>query len=594
MPSESDNSGSPPRMTRLLRRSAWLLAGLVVLVAAVLGVEAWLMRQLEPELRAGILAELEHHFHGKVELGSFRTTLREGLEVEGGGLRIWLPGLASGEDGSAAWFQQPWITVDRFHFHANWRMHPGDPVEIAVVRVEGVRILVPPSVDRPHLSAGTAAQTPGTTQGMGESASGLARSTLAGLLQPPKIVVRRIECADVDLVIERGLAAGKPRAGIPAAGASPTQTRPPLDFALRDLALTPDSNGGPTAFAVDMINPRPVGTVHAVGKVGPWKAAEATGRFSPADLPVSGDFTFSKADLSSIRGISGHLEATGKFDGLLHRIAVAGRSQCPDFRLERADTVPGVELDTNFRAVVDGTNGNVALEQVEAMLGHSHLNAHGLVERAVDAGTGTKGHDIALEVTVDRGRVEDFLHVSTAEQPLMTGNLTLTTHFHLRPNSGAETLPVLERLELEGQAQADGVHFTSDKIQETVKQISLRGLGQPGQVKATDAATIEAALTSHFTLAGGELTVPDLVARVPGAEIDVHGSYELAAGTLNFDGDARMQAPLSKMVGGWKGLLLKPADRFLRKNGAATDVPVHLTGTRGAPKFGVDWDRIGK
>ncbi len=594
MPSESDNSASPSRMRRLLRRGAWLLAGLVVVVAAVLGVEAWLMRQIEPELRAGIVAELEHHFHGKVELASFRTTLVEGLEVEGSGLRIWLPGPASGEDSSAPWFQQPWITVERFHFHANWRMHPGDPVEIAVVRVEGVRILVPPSVDRPHLSAGTAAQTQETAQLPAESASGLARSTLAGLLQPPKIVVRRIECADVDLVIERGLGGGKPRAGVPAGGAEPTPTKPPLDFALRDLALTPDSSGGPTAFAVDMINPRPVGTVHAVGKVGPWKGAEGTGRFSPADLPVTGDFTFSKADLSSIKGISGHLEATGRFDGVLHRIAVAGRSQCPDFRLERADTGPGVALATEFQATVDGTNGNVALDHVEATLGHSHLIAHGLVERAVDAGTGTRGHDITLEVAVDRGRIEDFLNVSTAEQPLMTGNLTLSTHFHLRPNAGADTQPVLERLELEGQAQAAGVHFTSGKIQETVKQISLRGLGQPGQVKATDAATIETALTSHFTLAGGVLTVPDVVARVPGAEIDVHGSYELAAGTLNFDGDAKMEAPLSKMVGGWKGFLLKPADRFLRRNGAATDVPVHLTGNRAAPKFGVDWDRIGK
>jgi len=37
-----------------------------------------------------------------------------------------------------------------------------------------------------------------------------------------------------------------------------------------------------------------------------------------------------------------------------------------------------------------------------------------------------------------------------------------------------------------------------------------------------------------------------------------------------------MEATVSKMVGGWKGLLLKPADRFFKKNGAGTEVPSTL------------------
>ena len=47
-------------------------------------------------------------------------------------------------------------------------------------------------------------------------------------------------------------------------------------------------------------------------------------------------------------------------------------------------------------------------------------------------------------------------------------------------------------------------------------------------------------------------------------------------------------------MGGWKGLLLKPADRYLRKNGAGTDVPIRVSGTRSAPEFGVEFDRLGK
>ena len=101
-------------------------------------------------------------------------------------------------------------------------------------------------------------------------------------------------------------------------------------------------------------------------------------------------------------------------------------------------------------------------------------------------------------------------------------------------------------------------------------------------------------MQGHFKLGGGNLQLPDLDYRVPGAEIVAHGTYGLKGGSLAFDGDARLDASLSKIVGGWKGLLLKPADRYLRKNGAGTDVPVHVTGTRKEPKFGVDFDRLGK
>jgi hypothetical protein len=53
-----------------------------------------------------------------------------------------------------------------------------------------------------------------------------------------------------------------------------------------------------------------------------------------------------------------------------------------------------------------------------------------------------------------------------------------------------------------------------------------------------------------------------------------------------------MDAPVSKMVGGWKGVLLKPADRFLKKDGAGTEVTIRIEGTREQPKFTIDFDRM--
>jgi hypothetical protein len=63
-------------------------------------------------------------------------------------------------------------------------------------------------------------------------------------------------------------------------------------------------------------------------------------------------------------------------------------------------------------------------------------------------------------------------------------------------------------------------------------------------------------------------------------------------GTLNFVGTAKMDASVSKIVGGWKGLLLKPANRYFKRGGAGTEVPIHIEGTREAPKFGIDFDRM--
>jgi hypothetical protein len=90
-------------------------------------------------------------------------------------------------------------------------------------------------------------------------------------------------------------------------------------------------------------------------------------------------------------------------------------------------------------------------------------------------------------------------------------------------------------------------------------------------------------------MAGGVISLPNLVYTVPGPTIDLKGTYGLDGGTLDFTGKAKMQATVSEMVGGWVGALLKPADRFFKKDGAGTEVPIRIQGTREQPKFGNDF-----
>ena len=71
--------------------------------------------------------------------------------------------------------------------------------------------------------------------------------------------------------------------------------------------------------------------------------------------------------------------------------------------------------------------------------------------------------------------------------------------------------------------------------------------------------------------------------------MNLTGVYSLDGNQFDFHGKARMDAKLSHMVTGWKSILLKPADPFFSKNGAGTEIPVKVTGTKSEPHFGADF-----
>jgi hypothetical protein len=199
------------------------------------------------------------------------------------------------------------------------------------------------------------------------------------------------------------------------------------------------------------------------------------------------------------------------------------------------------------------------------------------------------GHDIELNVHVDRARIEDFLNLASSKStPLLTGSLRMDTTLHIPP--GGE--PLHRRLMLDGEFHLDDARFTSVKIQDRIRELSLRGQGRPGDVKSTDPITIQSSMQGKFTMADGTITLPDLDYNVPGAEIKLAGTYGVEGGTLNFSGAAKMQATVSQMVGGWLGKLLKPADRLLKKDGAGTEVPIRIEGTRESPDFAIDFGKM--
>jgi hypothetical protein len=531
----------------------------VVLVAAVVGVA---LQRAEPYLRARIVEGLEDRFHAKVELDSFHVSLVNGLWglwAEGKGLRIWPPARVAGvtvPEGQG----EPLIRLDEFRFHAPLELKPGKPIHISLVELKGLSVHLPPRSHFEHGQAGNAESNPtlatktNTSRGWGT--------------QMIRFEVDRIECTGAELVMETD----KPG-------------KLPLEFQITHFKVTDIAAGGAMRFEAEVTIPKPNGTVKTTGSFGAWQGADL------GEDPLKGDYRFEHADLSVFKGIAGILSSTGHYEGTLRNLVVDGQTETPDLRLTHFGAA--LPLTVRFHARVDGTNGDTWLEPVDATLGHSHFTAQGSIVRvpgAVVAGAQQYGgHDIALTVNVDKARIEDFLRLaSRSGNVLLTGDVTMKATLHIPPGTAA----VHERLKLNGSFALGGARFTSDKIQGRIAELSLRGQGRPEELKNTDPASILSEMQGSLRMAGGLITLPSLDYTMPGAKIQLAGTYTLADGALNFTGTAKMEVTVSKMVGGWKGMLLAPADRIFKRDGVGAEVPIHIEGTRDAPKFGIDFERL--
>lgn len=555
------------------RRHRWLkwVAGGVLLVLIALGVMiSVVLSRLEPILRAAIVEKLGEQFHSRVELDSFHISLVKGLTAEGKGLRIWpasdqagvdVPSSGNTAEGSGATSvanpPPPLVRLKEFRFHAPLHYGPGQPIRISVVEVEGLEVDVPPKIESTHATAP-------------------AVSTRHSRPLSDKLVgfeVDSLECKDARLILETS----KPG-------------KPPLQFDIARVKLTGvNTQNASMHFDAVLTNPRPVGTIFTSGNLGPWSVDD------PGETPVAGSYRFEHADLSVFRAIAGILSSTGRYQGALRDMVVDGQTDTPDFRLSHFGTT--VSLETTFHAHVDGTNGDTWLQPVDATLGKSHLTAVGEIvkEPAKTLKNGQilpGGHHIALRINVDRGRIEDFLRLaSRSGTPILSGDLSLKTSFDIPPG----TDPALNKMKLDGNFVLDDAEFTSDKIQNRVYELSLRGQGRPKEAKNVDAnetSDVHSSMSSSFKMAGEVVTLIGLKYTVPGAEIDLKGTYGIDGGVLDFGGTASTQATVSQMVGGWKGFLLKPADGLFKKNGAGTQVPIAITGTREDPKFELDFNRL--
>ena len=516
-----------------LRTAAWVAAA-VVGTLVVLTIVAAAGSRTEP-LRRLVVATLEERLDSHVELKAFSVDLFPAVTVQGTGLTVRLRTVADPA-------VPPLIQMDSFTVHCGIVDLLRRPRHFKHVTLEGLVINIPPG---------------GLKKGVAPSSQSVPVASGFSRKESPIIVDELLADGALLRIIPR------------------REGKQPKEFAIHALSMRSLGIAEQMPFTATLTNPLPKGKIETTGTFGPWQKA------NPGATPLAGSYTFENADLGTIKGIGGTLSSKGAFGGELERIAVKGETHVPDFHLTISDQP--VALSTSFQAVVDGTDGDTYLNEVNAQFGQTSLTAKG----AVTGTKGVKGRNIKLTVHIQEGRIEDLLRLAVkGGQPLLVGRVGLHTDFELPPGER----DVIEKLVLAGTFDVAAAKFTDAGVQKKLSGMSHRARGRDPDAQAEN---VVSDLGGRFSLKDGSLSFADLRFGLPGALVRLQGSYGLRTEAIAFDGTLRMDATISEAAGGGvKGFFLKVIDPIFRKKGAGALVPIKIGGTRDNPQFGLDVGKV--
>lgn len=500
-------------------------------------------------LRTRLSAALSERFDSHVSIGALRVSVFPRVRVSGDQIELRHKGRTD---------VPSLVKVSSFSAEAHLLGLLFRPVHLKQVTLQGLEVNIPPgglNIDEgdgaDSAGKGHRPRTP-DARDVKEPPAARGRSQRAA---KSPIVVDDLVAERAVLRILRGTAAKKPRV-----------------FEIHHLSMQDAGSYEPWAFKTALSNPTPPGQVEARGTFGPWNAG------NPSETPLRAEYTFSRANLDVFGGIKGTLTSKGRFGGVLQRIEVDGRADVPDFALDQVGRA--VTLSTTFHSVVDGTSGDTWLKPVEAMLNRTPISASGgIVER-----DGDDGRTVALDVAIDGGNIEDVLALaSKAARPALTGGLKLTTKLLLPPGDQ----DAIEKIHLDGSFDIARARFTGPGVQQKIDEMSQRARGEIDD----HAESVLSELKGRFVMRHGTIRFSNVSFAMPGARVNVAGTYVLRSEALDFRGSVRMNAKLSQTTTGTKSFLLKLVDPIFRKRNA-TVIPITIGGTAAQPKFGLDVKRV--
>lgn len=511
------------RRTRILLLVA--LAGAIAVICVILALPI-LMRS--ETLKERIIVLLTDQLESEVTIETLEGRIFPRVSVTGAGVVIRHKGRTD---------VPPLITIDAFEIHGSY----GDLVQqrrVAEVRLRGLKVNIPPG------DAGAVAEE-----------EKVETKNQAGIQKFHRVIIDRFEAPDTIVTL------------IPRVSGKQAKI-----FTIHHLVMDSLGIGQTSPYIATLTNPVPKGEIETSGSFGPWNVAH------PAHTPIGGKYVFANANLDTIEGLAGVLSSTGEFSGPINRIQVQGTTDTPQFQVD-AGGLP-VPLKTRFTAIVDGSDGDTYLKQVDASFLETSMTAQG----AVIGTEGIPGRRVEVDVDMQDGRIEDLLRLAVdSEKPILLGGARLRAKLVIP----AEKKKVIDKLQLRGEFVLSKAKFTDAGVQTKLVGLSRRGRGmdqdeQVGEVLSN--------LRGRFAVEDAAATFSSLTFTVPGAAVELAGRYGLRDETIDFRGKLKMQAPLSQVAGGGiKGFFLKAFDPFFREPGAGMVLPIKITGTRKAPKFGLNF-----
>lgn len=531
------------------KRKFWYwAAGITALVLISLTVAGIVLsRRFEPFIKEQTILYLEKRFDSTAELGSLKVSMpmKSPLQVllnKGRGAQIRVEGRRIVLRHQGRTDIPPMLELERLNFEVDMHTVWEKPTRVRAIRLVGMSLTIPPKHERPSLTGKSAEEA-----------------------EVPEAGAEAVPAGTPSVVIDEISADGTRLAMMPK-----DPTKAPLIFDILKLKLTDAGPGAAMKYDAVLTNAKPPGLINATGSFGPFVAGE------PSRTALDGEFTFGNADLGVFKGISGTLSSKGKFHGLLAGMEVEGTTNTPDFRL----TMGGepVPLKTEYRAIVDGTNGNTLLQPVIATLGTTVFECKGGVVR----GREDIGKSVILDVVMKQGKIDDVLKLTMkGGKPFLTGGVGLKLKFELPPGLGE----VADRLLISGDFDLRDANFTSATVQEKIDEFSRRGQGRPKDEQIEEVPTN---LKGTFNMADGVIRFSQLAFNIPGADVDLRGRYRFSDESLAFRGKMRLDATISQTQTGWKRIVLKPVDPFFSKRGAGTLLSIQIAGQRSNPEFGRD------
>jgi AsmA-like C-terminal region len=174
-----------------------------------------------------------------------------------------------------------------------------------------------------------------------------------------------------------------------------------------------------------------------------------------------------------------------------------------------------------------------------------------------------------------------FLH----DDVPITGAVSLHSQAYLAPSR--EGLKFLQRLNMDGIFDMPANRLTNQATEQRLSDFSRRAKNlKSAKLDAASAdrnsreqSNVFSSINGEAKIRNGIVSTERLTFQIPGASVDLGGTFNLHNRTVHMLGILHMQSDISHVTTGFKSLLLKPLIPFSKSDHFGAAIPIAVTGS---------------